>query len=155
MLWHNTISQSFQECCPRKLHQVLKWLKQCWRWELTGLPGKPILFALSIAVRTLFMAPAAAVLALSVIDRACTKMIHNEFLHSTDICECFQEQHNPCPAFTCVRSSGLPTDLPCQCALISVGYCHTNPEMLVSVCHSERYPFHSYLAQLHSPFCEL
>lgn len=38
---------------------------------LTELPVKPIRFALSIAERTLFMAPAAANLALSVIDRAC------------------------------------------------------------------------------------
>ena len=38
---------------------------------LTELPVKPIRLALSIAVRTLFMAPAAANLAWSVIDRAC------------------------------------------------------------------------------------
>ena len=42
--------------------------------ELTALPGNPILFALSMAVRTLFIAPAAAVLALSVIDLAYTAM---------------------------------------------------------------------------------
>ena len=48
---------------------VNKWLH---RIEHTELPVNPILFALSIAVRTLLMAPAAANLALSVIDRACT-----------------------------------------------------------------------------------
>ena len=38
---------------------------------LTELPVKPIRLALSIAVRTLLIAPAAANLAWSVIDRAC------------------------------------------------------------------------------------
>ena len=40
--------------------------------KLTELPVNPIRLALSMAVRTLLMAPAAAILALSVIDRACT-----------------------------------------------------------------------------------
>jgi hypothetical protein len=46
--------------------------KQLHTIKLTELPVNPILLALSIAVRTLLMAPAAANLALSVIDRACT-----------------------------------------------------------------------------------
>lgn len=47
------------------------------------LPLKPIRLALSIAVRTLFIAPAAALLALSVIERACSMCLTHQHQTAT------------------------------------------------------------------------
>ena len=79
---------------------VNKWLH---RIEHTELPVNPILFALSIAVRTLLMAPAAANLALSVIDRAC----------------------NPSCAVSCLLRSTMHTKCRIQVVQLAAGGLHT------------------------------
>ena len=53
------------------------------QWKHTVLPLKPIRLALSIAVRTLFIAPAAALLALSVMERACSTCLSQHQTVST------------------------------------------------------------------------